>query len=417
MRKPAIILLVFVGLAAARGAFAAEITSALSLGGFVEARALWTDGPPSWEDRGLGKLGFGGDGGGRALAHAEGAATVAVDLGWNVKAAGNVSLDPRRGDVPIDLIDAFLTYESGPAQRTRFHAQVGAFFPPVSLENTAIAWTSPYTLTSSAINTWIGEETRTFGAEFGVARQFDGGHVGLLGAVFLANDPAGVLLAWRGWTVSDREAGIFERLPLAPLRVTSAAGPVPQQAPWFELRHEIDDRPGVYVRLEGALRDYGETYVLLYDNRARDTAFDGFQYAWRTRFAAAGAHVFAGESLDIIAQGMFGDTRMGTPSPGQSLVNADYASAFVLASHTWSRHRLSVRAEYFETVDKDRTAIDDNDEHGTALTAAYIFRPAERQRLTLEILRTVSFRPERIYLGTPVKARETQVQASYRYFF
>ncbi len=407
--------LVLVGLSLP--ARAVELSPFVSLSGFVEARLAWNDGPRSWERSGLGKISFGGDGDARTIGHAEAAAALTVDLGWNIRGKVNASADPRRAGNPLDVIDGFLTYESGPARRTRLHAKAGAFFPPVSLENTGLAWTSPFTLSSSAINTWIGEEMRTFGVEVGVTHRFDAGHIGVSGAVFGANDPAGVLLAWRGWTVSDREAGIFDRLPLAPLRIFSADGPIPQQAPWFELRHEIDQRPGVYLNVEGAVEGVWEASVLLYDNRARDTAFDGFQYAWHTRFAAAGTRLFAADDLDVIAQAMIGETSMGTPAPGMSLVNTGFASAFVLVSHAWERHRVSARAEYFETTDRDRTEIDNNGEHGTAVAAAYIFRPAERHRLTVELTQVTSFRPERARLNLPIKARETQAQASYRIFF
>jgi hypothetical protein len=398
-------------------ASAVELSPFVSLTGFVEARLAWNDGPLSWERGGLGKISFGGDGGARTVGHAEAAAVLIADLGWNIRGEVNVSADPRRDGNPLDLIEGFLRYESGPSRPTRFHAKAGAFFPPVSLENTGLAWTSPFTLSSSAINTWIGEEMRTFGAEVGVTHRFDGGRIGIAGAVFGANDPVGVLLAWRGWTVSDREAGTFDRLPLAPLHVISAAGPIPQQAPWFELRYEIDQRPGVYLSIEGAFEDLGEANILLYDNRARDTAFDGFQYAWHTRFAAVGARIFTANDLDVIAQGMVGETTMGTPAPGMSLVNAGFASAFVLVSRSWDRHRVSARVEYFETTDRDVTEIDNNAEHGMALTAAYIFRPAERHRLTIELMRVVSSRPERAHLNLGIKARETQAQASYRIFF
>jgi hypothetical protein len=293
----------------------------------------------------------------------------------------------------------------------------GLFFRPYHSRMTASPGPAPSTLTSSAINMWIGEEMRTFGAEVGVTHNLDWGQVGISGAIFGANDPAGALLAWRGWTVSDREAGIFDRLPLAPLRVISAAGPVPQQAPWFELRHEIDQRPGAYLGLEMSAVDFGALRLLLYDNRAKDTAFDGFQYAWHTRFAAVGTQFFATDDLQVIAQGMVGDTTMGTPSPGTSIVDTGFASAFVLVSQRWGRHRVSARAEYFETTDRDRTAVDNNAEHGTALTAAYIFRPAQFHRLTFELTQVVSYRPERAHLNLAIKARETQAQMSYRVFF
>lgn len=411
---PLLVPLIFLGLASE--AKSVEVTPAVALDGFIEGRLAWSDGARSWESGGLGKTSFGRDGA-RGGAHAEAAAILGIDFNWNLKGEINVSIDPRRDGNPVDVVEGFLTYESSPASRTRARVKAGAFFPPVSLENRGLAWTSPFTLSSSAINTWIGEEMRTIGVELGVTHHFDWGQVGVSGAVFGANDPAGVLLAWRGWTVSDREAGIFDRLPLAPLRVFSTAGPIPQQAPWFELRHEIDRKPGFYLGLAAETADRDELSLLVYDNRARDTAFDGFQYAWHTRFAAVGARFGVTDEIQLIAQGMIGDISMGTPSPGMSLVDTGFASAFVLVSRGWDRHRVSARAEYFETTDRDRTAIDNNAEHGTAVTAAYIFRPAERHRLTLEIMQVVSFRPERTYLNLPIKARETQAQASYRIFF
>ncbi|MGE4063675.1 MAG: hypothetical protein AB7E79_09930 [Rhodospirillaceae bacterium] len=88
-----------------------------------------------------------------------------------------------------------------------------------------------------------------------------------------------------------------------------------------------------------------------------------------------------------------------------------------MSARAWDRHRASARIEYFETTDRDRTEIDNNGEHGTAVTAAYIFRPAERHGLTLELMQIISFRPERAHLILPIKARETRAQASYRIFF
>ncbi len=399
------------------GAWAADGSSPIIVSGLIEGRFVGTDGPRTWEHRGLGKTRFGGDGGWRGVGHVEGALTAVVHLNWDWKFLANVSVDPGRDRNPVDLVEGFVQYKPAPTQRTRINARLGAFFPPVSFENTGIAWTSPYTLTSSAINAWIGEELRTIGAEVSFVHTFDDGEVRARGALFAANDPAGVLLAWRGWAITDREAGVFERLPLAPLRVISGAGPVPQQAPWVKLGGEIDDRPGVYGSFEASLMDIGEAGVVLYDNRARDTAFDGFQYAWHTRFMAFGGHARLSEDTDLIVQAILGDTTMGTATPGRPLVDVEFTSAFILLSRAWDRHRLSARAEYFETTDKDLTVADDNGEHGVALTAAYIFRPVQRHRLTLELLQAVSYRTERIYLGRPRKARETQVQASYRIFF
>ncbi|MBM3515110.1 MAG: hypothetical protein FJX59_15575 [Alphaproteobacteria bacterium] len=78
---------------------------------------------------------------------------------------------------------------------------------------------------------------------------------------------------------------------------------------------------------------------------------------------------------------------------------------------------MSGRIEYFKTHDRD-TSPDLNGETGQALTLAYIFRPVDRQRLTLEMLHIHSRRPERaLSFGLPATANETQIQASYRFFF
>ena len=50
------------------------------------------------------------------------------------------------------------------------------------------------------------------------------------------------------------------------------------------------------------------------------------------------------------------------------------------------------------------------------LPAAYVVRPFDKQRLTLEALNVDSKRPERAFLNLPVRARETILQASYRFF-
>ena len=70
----------------------------------------------------------------------------------------------------------------------------------------------------------------------------------------------------------------------------------------------------------------------------------------------------------------------------------------------------------FEIADDDLIADDPNNESGNAWTAAYVLRPFEKQRLTLELLHVQSNRPARVGLGVPSHANETVLQASYRFF-
>jgi hypothetical protein len=390
----------------------------LDLSGYIEGRAIVGSDTRSWEDGGLGKVRYGSDAGGgvRTLARAEGALVLEPKFGFDWSGAIILSVNGQQR-MAVDVTEAFLQYKPAPDSAFGFRARAGAFFPPISQENTALAWTSPYTLTSSAINSWVGEELRTIGGEATVFHRGDSIEVEATGAVFTANDPAGTLLAWRGWSFNDRETGFFDRLRLAPIRIIRPGGGLSRQASTEKPFHEIDGRPGYYAGLSVDASDYGKLTALWYDNSANDRAFARGQWAWRTKFLSLAYKADVAEDIDVIAQYMNGSTSVITlPVPPGPIVLTDYWSAFVLLSKSWDKHRLSFRADYFKTSDRD-IFPDDNNEHGTALTLAYILRPTPNQRLTLELLHVASRRPERIYMGLAATAREVQAQASYRFFF
>jgi len=126
----------------------------------------------------------------------------------------------------LDFTEAYVEWRPVPRSENRYRLKVGAFYPRISLENVAAGWSSPYTISSSAINTWVAEELRTIGAEMSVSRRpaiFGGAHtISLQGAIFYGNDPAGSLLAWKGWSVHDRQSRFGDELPLPPLPIHSA---------------------------------------------------------------------------------------------------------------------------------------------------------------------------------------------------
>lgn len=294
---------------------------------------------------------------------------------------------------------------------------MGAFFPPVSLENTNLAWTSPYTISSSAINTWVGEELRTIGAEGTLVFRGDETETALTAAIYGNNDPAGVLLAWRGWAIHDRETGLFDRLPLADLpNFRPGTGSAPGQVAWVEPFHELDDRVGYYVGLNWSNDDGHKLRALFYDNRANSRVFDGKQYAWDTRFGSLAGSFSIGENTEVVAQAMLGRTTMAE-FPTFTVADNEFASAFVLLSQQWDQHRLSGRIEFFDIQDRDGTPDDPNQEHGRAFTLAYGFRPTDNQRITAEVLQITSNRRARVTFGLPTKTNETLIQLSYRLFF
>ncbi|HEY5810745.1 MAG TPA: hypothetical protein VIT67_22435, partial [Povalibacter sp.] len=104
---------------------------------------------------------------------------------------------------PIDITEAFVEWRPYPVNSLRWRSRIGAFYPAISLENRAIGWQSLYSISASAINTWIGEELRTIGVETAVSfagaeggRDFD---INVFGAAYGWNDPAGILIFQRGW--------------------------------------------------------------------------------------------------------------------------------------------------------------------------------------------------------------------------
>ena len=53
-----------------------------------------------------------------------------------------------------DLVEAFVLYRPELSEKVRLRLRGGAFFPPISLEHEGPAWTSAYTITGSAANSW-----------------------------------------------------------------------------------------------------------------------------------------------------------------------------------------------------------------------------------------------------------------------
>lgn len=309
-------------------------------GGFdvtVDVRAVASDGRRSFLDGGLGKLRFDDGDDGLRLGRLRMAWRGAVGEAWQV----HVDASAWSGDDhnAIDLTEAFVEWRPVPQSAWRTRARIGAFYPPISLEHRAAGWTNPYFHSSSALNTWVGEELRTIGAEYRV--EYSGAErgseidVGLGAAVYGWNDPAGVVIGTRGWALHDRQTPLFGRIGTLPL-----TGPV--QRVMFA---EIDDRPGFY--LHGFLRqgDRLELRALWYDNRADPASFDSgvFEYGWDTRFGALGARYETSTRTTLIAQMLNGSTDMG---PGAKF-RWTFDSAFILVSQQWNQHRFSARIDRF----------------------------------------------------------------------
>ncbi len=321
--------------------------------------------------------------------------------------------DDDLGDA-IDFTQAYVEWRPVPKSATRYRLKLGAFYPKISLENVDPAWSSPYTQSFSAINTWIAEEIRTFGAELSMSRRpvsLGGAHAFTIDvATFWGNDPAGSFLAWKGWSVHDRQTRFGDKLPLPPLPQIQPGMMFDDQDPYVEPFREIDGRAGYYATAEWR---YGTQFLLRaghYDNRADPDADDDGQYAWATKFEHIGLQTTLPGEIGLIAQWMVGSTVMGDEVNGIYDVDTEFDSQFALLTRSFDRHRVSVRYDHFEVTQNDQTPEDDNLETGHAWTLGYQFGLSKKVSLAAEWLSIKTHRFANVYYGLPQTVTETQLQ-------
>ncbi|MBT5108675.1 MAG: hypothetical protein HOM25_08335 [Rhodospirillaceae bacterium] len=382
--------------------------------GLIDLRAVQTDDQVGWLDDGLGKTRFGGKRGeGSRHTGALGDASLILRSRFNWSTGGYLHLKfDKDQKTPIDVAEAFVTVKPVSTSQWRFGFKIGSFLPPVSLENVDEAWQSPYTISWSAINSWIGEDIRTTGAEATGRYRYDGGGVTLGGALFFGNDLSGTILEKRGWALHDRLTTLSGNIPQP---ATSATFDSPGDIEPFK---EVDDRPGFYLFTHGEDEDIGgEILITLYDNLADDAGTRRGHPAWRTRFAAAGFVYDLPHGIELLSQFMYGDTRRQLT--GVNEFDVVYAAAYVMLSGFVDEdeiHRLSLRHDRFGIDERDAFARNSN-EIGDAWTAAYSYRPDDTHRLTFEALTVRSKRASRLSTGISAVQRDTTLQASYRFSF
>lgn len=390
---------------------------------FADLRLGIADGEPSWLDNNwLGKGRFGGELNGDTdtdLAIAEIALLADIDFSWEWSAFVHAKYDEVQ-DNDLDLVEAYVTYSPAPTSRTRYSFRAGLFFPHISRENVGIAWTSPYTITPSAVNSWIGEEIRALGLEGKVSFRGQAHQLDVTAAIFGYNDAAGTLLAFRGWALGDVKAGAFTRLPLPRLPQIGLGNELFVQQPrWVEPVAEIDERPGFYGALDYTYNRNWKAGAFYYDNRADASAIESLQYGWDTRFWNFYVEGDAFAGIHLIAQYMTGNTKMGSvvPATGTRYLDVDFDAGFVLATRKFGDQRLSARWDWFDTTDLAFVQRDNNNEAGAAFTAAYAFDFSKRGTVMAEYLYIDSKRPARQRVGFAPNQTQSIFQLALRYRF
>lgn len=420
LRPHTVALASFMVAATGSNASAGEDGISAEFSGIIDMRAAVSSDEVSWLEHGLGKTRYGSDGGDSRLipSLADASLVANIDFGWAFDAFAHIQYSPEQ-EVPIDIVEAFLRYKPVPPSANRYRAKLGMFFPPVSLEHTGTAWTSPYSITPSAINSWIGEEVKSTGLEASVSRRMNDHTVEVTGSVFAANDLAGTLLTWRGWAMHDVKLTAFGHFTLPPIPSLTATGPFGSrgQKQWVEPSRELDDAVGYYTAAKWSRQGTIEVTGIFYDNLGDPEIFDGDQYAWDTRFWNLGVRANLPYNLELLAQYMDGTTIMGPAFGGTRVVDVGFKSHYILLSKKISDLRLSLRYDEFSTQDNGLVVSDNNNEDGWALMGALSIDFQNDRRVIFEVLRIDSTRQEREDIGFDVSAVETQLQASYRFYF
>ena len=160
---------------------AAGAQERLTVNGDIDLRWVHATGDTSYLNGGLGILRFDPDHEGLEFGRAFVAPTLRLTDVMTVHAVFDAYGD--YGGNPVDVSEFYLDVRPFPTTSVRWRARFGAFFMPVSLENRGIGWTDVYSITPSAVNTWLGEEFRTIGAE--IEARWLGASSGYLGDVAL----------------------------------------------------------------------------------------------------------------------------------------------------------------------------------------------------------------------------------------
>jgi hypothetical protein len=395
-----------------------DILSANTLTVLAQGSVVLADGHKSFVDGGFGKTRFDGD---RSGDFQPQIVPTEVDLIWQPRftrsLSGNVSVAWQNDqENAVDVLEGYLTFIPKRGGTVDFSVKAGLYWPEISLEHaTGGAWSTVYTITPSAINSWVGEEVKVIGAEATVHLALGSQDISLTGAAFGFNDTSGTLLSFRGWALHDLKATAFGHYQLPPLNAFLTV-PRVRQAPETRSLYEIDDRVGFYGRLEWRPSSAVVLNAFYYDNRGDPEAFThSLQWGWRTRFWNVGLLADLGANTRFIAQGMTGTTKMGFSVNDVTWVDTRFNSAFGLLTHSLGEGAISGRVEWFETKERgSRMSHADESEDGWAATAALRWPLWKRFTGFLEVLHVESTRGARIRAGAPAKEVQTVIQAALR---
>jgi hypothetical protein len=410
-RNAASVVVLWLSLAAAGSAQAqADLFSRDTVSGLVDLRLVAADGETSWIDGAVGKARFGNGHQGLRLGEAA--------LVWNPRFTDTLSAvivgESQDGQRHlVDLGEGYLAYRSRPGASLRLSARAGVFYPPISLEHDGLDWSVPDTITPSAINTWVAEETKVAGVEATIRRTIAGQTFSVTAGGFKNGDTSGTELTFRGWALHDIKSPIFGRFPLPPLSSRMAARQAPSTTPLAE----IDGHVGYYGRIEWRSSSRLAVDLFRYDNEGdRISVNADREWSWETRFWNLGMRLDL-DAVAVKAQAMTGETLMGYSNAAGVWADMGFEAAYVSASKALGPGSATVRYDHFSTTDRTNKGTDNNAEHGWSALVAYRWDVKPNAQIVFEALHIDSFRRDRARLGLAPAQDQTVLQTAFRQQF
>lgn len=396
MRRAAILFSLFAPAALAQ-------TSSFVFHGFLSAREISVKSQPSWTTGGIGRF----DVGAKSADDRHHVNVDVAQLGLDWTPAGWLTLHAdglaRREPSGTRGRSAGIVQAYADTGNDVIRLRAGLFWLPTSRENTERMWTSPYTITYSALNTWIAQEVRPVGLDL----QWTPNFYLILGVTaFRGNDTMGTELANRGWTFGNRLSVYDEGLPQPGTSATTRP-----------IGRDLDGKNGYAGRVRVQLPERAMLQVTHLDNRAELAPQLHGQVPWLTKFNVVSAQAGTSSPTTIAAEWMGGWTELAFPG---GTFKMDFDTEYVLLSHKSGADRWTVRAERFFTRDHDRPplASDASREHGHAFTIAWLRDVNKNLRGGLEFVRANGDRPgAALFYGLDPRASGSTLTIELRYGF
>lgn len=351
---------------------------ALEVKGVVQLNYVKADGVPSWFDQGTGILAYSNDG-----ANVQQALVELSDNFSNGLSFAVVANYYPLGEQNLGISQAQISYKPLSSDKLRWRGRVGFFYPKLSLENVDTGWLSPFTYTQSAVNSWFGEELRTAGLEVTLYSPGRSRNSPISwefhGSLFKANDPIGTIISWRGFAMHDRQSLNNDRVPFAPY--PSVVGEDRIFHPnYVEPYHELDGKIGFYVGTHIEYYKQSTLRYYYYDNQANPLVVNHQRlYAWRTKFHSLALQHKFDNNTRLLGQWLSGSSVMGN-----RFVYIDFDAWYVMLSHKYKAHRISVRLDKFQVQEDDIFLWDQNNSDGHGVTLAWRYDLNKNWQLGVE---------------------------------